>query len=179
MQKRVMPRRAGSGRVAARSCHARLLWAGACRHEQFNARIRGKLAILPLFANRDYITEKASSSILMSLMTGTPLLFTREEVRAYSFLDASCAYVRVSICPGGTPQPCLACMSCMLCTGGTGRAWLQLQGRGYTRQAMPPASSHCAKLLHHVHHCAWQGKGHWPCSAGSMWSGSQHGVGAV
>lgn len=53
------------------------------------------MALMGLFARRDYYTCKLSSSIIASLITGTPLVLTHEAMQAYSFLNESSAFLQV------------------------------------------------------------------------------------
>jgi hypothetical protein len=49
-------------------------------------------ALLPLFATADYTTNRFSSSIMSSLVSGTPLLANAEFLAAYTFFNASTVY---------------------------------------------------------------------------------------
>lgn len=51
--------------------------------------------MLPMFSNLDYTTRKLSSSVIVSMSTYVPLVFTKQELAAYDFLDESCVYLRV------------------------------------------------------------------------------------
>lgn len=54
--------------------------------------IQRSLALLTLFASKDYTTTKLSSTVITSLITGTPVLLHRNASRAYTFLDDDSAY---------------------------------------------------------------------------------------
>lgn len=66
-----------------------------CRYHDFYEVTRRHIAMLPLFANSNYVRHKISSSVMVSMSTHVPMVFTEEELAAYSFLDESCVYLRV------------------------------------------------------------------------------------
>lgn len=51
-------------------------------------------ALLPAFASNEYLDRKASSSVPASLIAGTPLVATRNILKAYSYLDEGVVWVQ-------------------------------------------------------------------------------------
>lgn len=56
------------------------------------------MGMLPMFgAPKDspYLKYKFTSSAMVSLSTHVPLVFSKDELEAYSFFDESCVFLRV------------------------------------------------------------------------------------
>ncbi|GIL80479.1 hypothetical protein Vretifemale_9679 [Volvox reticuliferus] len=62
--------------------------------EKFYNQLHHSLAIVPLFGSSRYHTHKFSSSIISSLISGTPLIASRRLLAAYSMLDERSVFVQ-------------------------------------------------------------------------------------
>lgn len=51
-------------------------------------------ALIPGFADQDYFTTKASSSVPASLIAGSPLIATRKLLDAYTYLEERCVWLQ-------------------------------------------------------------------------------------
>ena len=61
-------------------------------YSEFYAVLFNTFAILPAFADGDYLDRKASSTVPASLLGGTPLIATKEILSAYSYLPDDAIY---------------------------------------------------------------------------------------
>ena len=63
-------------------------------YSEYYAVLSNTFAILPAFADKDYLDRKASSTVPASLLGGTPLVATREILAAYSYLPEDAVYLQ-------------------------------------------------------------------------------------
>ena len=61
-------------------------------YSEFYAVLSNTFAILPAFANGEYLDRKASSTVPASLLGGTPLVATKEIISTYSYLPEDAVY---------------------------------------------------------------------------------------
>ena len=61
-------------------------------YSEYYAVLSNSFAILPAFADNDYLDRKASSTVPASLLGGTPLVATKEILAAYSYLPQEAVY---------------------------------------------------------------------------------------
>ncbi|UZJ55698.1 hypothetical protein CBS101457_005018 [Exobasidium rhododendri] len=57
------------------------------QYPDYYSTLRGATALLPSFANDDYLRNKASSSIPAALIAGTPPVVTQKLLDCYTYLD--------------------------------------------------------------------------------------------
>ena len=63
-------------------------------YADFYSILSQNFALLPAFANDEYLDRKASSSVPASLLGGTPLVATKEILAAYTYLPSDTVYLR-------------------------------------------------------------------------------------
>ena len=63
-------------------------------YKEFYAVLSHTFALLPAFANDEYLSIKASSSVPASLLAGAPLVATKEILAAYSYLPDDAVYLQ-------------------------------------------------------------------------------------
>ena len=62
-------------------------------YPDFYSLLSSSMAIIPAFANNQYLDRKASSSVPAALIAGTPLIASRELLDAYSYLDEDSVFM--------------------------------------------------------------------------------------
>ena len=62
-------------------------------YPDFYSLLSSAMAIIPAFANNQYLDRKASSSVPAALIAGTPLIADRELLDAYSYLDEDSVFM--------------------------------------------------------------------------------------
>ena len=63
-------------------------------YKEFYAVLSHTFALLPAFANDEYLSIKASSTVPASLLAGAPLVATKEILAAYSYLPDNAVYLQ-------------------------------------------------------------------------------------
>lgn len=63
-------------------------------YSDYYAILSRTFALLPAFANREYLDRKASSSVPAALIGGTPLVATHEILSTYNYLTADAVYIQ-------------------------------------------------------------------------------------
>ena len=71
-----------------------LMLADGVSYPEYYSYIQGALGLLTAFADRRYLTTKASSSVAASLICGTPLLTEVDTLRSYTFLSPDSVWIR-------------------------------------------------------------------------------------
>ena len=63
-------------------------------YDEYYSVLSHTFALLPAFASEEYLDRKASSTVPAGLIGGTPLVATKEILRAYSYLPEDAAYLQ-------------------------------------------------------------------------------------